>query len=204
MADTFLERPLPASQTGTQEHAIALDANKTHLFRLPPELRDLIYDHCIADIKTLRISKNSSTSTLPLAQVSRDIRQEVLPTWHAQWPLTIQTLESEVFNFNFRNLSLFLQHLPPAARHAIAAARKLRVTILLEPRNVVHSEEKHGVLTDWLRDCPPEGLPSCYGFYEFIELVNSEVYTGYCGSVDACGFSERVLREWKAIFAEKE
>ncbi|KAK0799417.1 hypothetical protein LTR75_009250 [Friedmanniomyces endolithicus] len=182
MADTFLERPLPASQTGTQEHAIALDANKTHLFRLPPELRDLIYDHCIADIKTLRISKNSSTSTLPLAQ----------------------TLESEVFNFNFRNLSLFLQHLPPAARHAIAAARKLRVTILLEPRNVVHSEEKHGVLTDWLRDCPPEGLPSCYGFYEFIELVNSEVYTGYCGSVDACGFSERVLREWEAIFAEKE
>ncbi|KAK1071716.1 hypothetical protein LTR12_005217 [Friedmanniomyces endolithicus] len=204
MADTFSGRAIPATQTGSHEHAIALEASKTYLFRLPPELRDLIYDHCIADIKTLRISKNGSTPTLPLAQVSHKIRQEVLPTWHAQWPLTIQTLESEVFNFNFRNLSLFLQHLPLAARHAIAAARKLRVTILLEPRAVVHSEEKHRVLTDWLRDCAPEGLPSRYGIYEFVELVTLEVYTGYCASVDACGFSERVLREWEAIFAERE
>ncbi|KAK0258788.1 hypothetical protein LTR91_024924 [Friedmanniomyces endolithicus] len=204
MADTFSWRAIPATQTGSHEHAIALEASKTHLFRLPPELRDLIYDHCIADIKTLRISKNSSTPTLPLAQVCHALRQEVLPVWHAQWPLTVQKLESEVSNFNFRNLSRFLQHLPPAARHAIAAARKLRVTVLLEPRDVVHSEENHKVLTDWLRDCAPEGLPSCYGIYEFVELVNLEVYTGYCDSVDACGFSERVLGEWEAIFAEEE
>ncbi|TKA71993.1 hypothetical protein B0A55_07660 [Friedmanniomyces simplex] len=127
-------------------------------------MRTLIYDHCIADIKQLRIFQNGTILTLPLEQVSHEIRSEVLPMWHAQFPITAAELECDVHNFDIRHLSGFLlQWLPGAARLAFAAGRKVYVTLVLEPVvTAAPGSGSHEVLVDWLRDCPVEGLPSTY------------------------------------------
>jgi len=100
---------------------------------LPPELRDKIYNYCFADVKKARFSAKGrvSVNEIPLKQVNRQLRREVLPMWHTQFLLAAPTIECRIKDFDIYHLTAAILRLTPAERKMTMSERHSRCELVV-------------------------------------------------------------------------
>ncbi|KAK4888391.1 NAD(+) kinase [Elasticomyces elasticus] len=122
-----------------------------------------IYDYYLNDLAEMRMLDDGSTGWVQLAQVNRQLRNEVLPMWQAvhdttAWSACASMIESHVHNLDFCPLSAALRPLSKEAKHDVFVHKKFKVTLTFDA-NMVNTNLASPI--EWLKGVRRDGRPTC-------------------------------------------
>ncbi|KAK4888385.1 hypothetical protein LTR27_012708 [Elasticomyces elasticus] len=135
----------------------------TNILRLPAEIRNLITEEYINDIRQVHISAKGTVSVPSLAQACRQLRHEILPVWREHYDSVPMKTRCFVRNFDFEGLTRAFKRLPRHIQTAITAQKLLRINIRLD-EDYKYDEN----LRTWLEDCA-DGVVSNRAVYTFTQ-----------------------------------
>ncbi|KAK3640989.1 hypothetical protein LTR56_011639 [Elasticomyces elasticus] len=120
----------------------------TNILRLPAEVRNLITEQYVNDIRQVHISTKGTVSVPSLAQACSQLRHEILPVWREHFESVPMQLKCFVRNFDFEGLTLAFKELPEHIQTTVTEQELLHINIRVD-EDYKYDEN----LRRWMGDC---------------------------------------------------